>query len=111
MSRSNCSELTPPFCCKRELSCSLDIETSSSELIPKLAVRVGLEGKVEVSRPRMQKQIAAIKAPIKRNNLMLRSTREMMIKMAMMVNVDKKQHQFDKKGAKIMLIIMYYCFR
>lgn len=38
------SELAPPFCWRKERSCSLDIATSSSELIPKSPTRVGFDG-------------------------------------------------------------------
>lgn len=49
----DCNELAPPFCCKTERSCSLDIATSSSELMPKSEFWVGLNGKVEVTAPKM----------------------------------------------------------
>lgn len=43
-SKQEKGELAPPFCCRKLTSCSLDIATSSSVLIPKSPVGVGVEG-------------------------------------------------------------------
>lgn len=49
------SELAPPFCCSKERSCSLDIATSSSELIPKSPTGVGFGGNFAGPGTKIQK--------------------------------------------------------